>query len=304
MSGFGVGMVPNRMKPVAWPYWLKFATRFRRLLVVAACAAGLSYTQEKAAPANISRFAPSEGERTFAEHCAGCHGLDGHGGRRAPDITARRDVQKLSDAELRQIIREGVAGTGMPPFRSLGPTKIEALVQHLRTLQGEGSNATLPGSPEAGRELFFGKAGCSECHMVNGAGGFMGSDLSGSGRTKSADQIREEITDFRKHLDQHGNTVVVTTLGGQTFTGIARNEDNFSLQLQTRDGVFHFFDKSNLQKIEHQADSLMPKDYGSRLAGKEINDIVSYLMSVGRRVQPDSQVQGTSAHRNSRGHQH
>ena len=288
------------MKQGAWQDWMDFATGFWRLLVVAACSTGFSYSQEKAAPA-ISRSTLSEGERSFAEHCAGCHGLDGHGGRRAPDITARRDIQKLSDAALRQIIREGIAGTGMPPFRALGPAKIQGLVQHLRTLQGEDSNASLPGSPETGKALFFGKASCSECHMVNGAGGFIGSDLSGYGRRKSAEEVREVLTDFRKHLDERGNIVAVTTLQGQIFTGIARNQDNFSIQLQTRDGVFHFFDKSSLQKIEHQADSLMPTDYGSRLGGKEIDDIVSYLINVSRRARPSSQVQDMGAQRDGRG---
>jgi len=68
----------------------------------------------------------------------------------------------------------------------------------------------------------------------------------------------------------------------QQKTGIARNEDNFSLQLQTADGAFHSFVKSDLKSLEHQPRSLMPADYGTSLSPAEIDDIVSYLMKVGR----------------------
>jgi hypothetical protein len=78
---------------------------------------------------------------------------------------------------------------------------------------------------------------------------------------------------------------------GRTFTGIARNEDNFSLQLQTIDGAFHFFEKSNLQRVEHQPESLMPSDYASRLQPQELNDIASYLVSLGRRTRPRLQTE-------------
>jgi len=40
----------------------------------------------------------------------------------------------------------------------------------------------------AGEALFFGKAGCSGCHEVNGRGGTAGPDLSAAG-TKSADDL-------------------------------------------------------------------------------------------------------------------
>jgi len=201
------------------------------------------------------------------------------------------DVRQLSDAMLVQIIRQGVPGTGMPAFRALGNPRIQGVMQHLRKLQGQGVTSAAPGSSEAGRVLFFGKAACSDCHMVNGAGGFMASDLSNLGSTHSAPQLRESLTNPNKSLDQLSKTVVATTLEGRTFTGIARNEDNFSLQLQTTDGTFHLFEKSNLQRIEHRPESLMPSDYASRLQPQELNDIASYLVSLGRRTRPRLQTE-------------
>jgi cytochrome c oxidase cbb3-type subunit 3 len=245
-----------------------------------------------------TRSQHSEGAQIFSTVCASCHGLDGHGGERAPDITGNPEVQKMSDAQIAKIIHQGVPGTGMPSFRSLGPTKVQAVLAHLRSLQGQSSSSSssLAGSAAGGRSLFFGKAGCSECHMVNGVGGFIASDLSAYARTSSPAEIREVITNPNKYLGARGNEVVATTQDGQTFTGIARNEDNFSVQLQTRDGVFHFFEKSSLRDLQHHNRSLMPSDYGSRLTGQDLDDLVSYLIEVSR-SHAQAKSNGESSHR-------
>lgn len=223
-----------------------------------------------------------DGGHTFASICAACHGLDGKGAERGPDIARNRDVQRLPDAALFRIIREGKPGTGMPPFRSLGDARIQALVRHLRTLQGQGAGVVLPGDPVAGKNIFWGTGECSKCHMANGEGGFIASDLSAYAAGKSAIDIRGAITEPNKNLDPRKRVVVAKTADGTTLTGVARNEDNFWLQLQTLDGAFHSLNKSELQSVEHQPGSLMPADYNSRLTRQELDNLVSYLMSIAK----------------------
>jgi cytochrome c oxidase cbb3-type subunit 3 len=223
-----------------------------------------------------------QGRQVFSSSCAGCHGLDGRGGERAPDIASKPEVQRLSSAALARIVHDGVTGTGMPSFRLLGGSRIQAVVLYVRSLQGRGEAGRLPGNPEAGKGLFFGKAGCAECHMVAGAGGFIGSDLSNYAATESAQEIRDAILHPQTKADSAKKAVLVTTMSGEQLTGVARNEDNFSLQLQTLDGSFHLFTKTDLKSVEHQDRSLMPSDYGFRLSRVELNDIVSYMMSVAK----------------------
>ena len=223
-----------------------------------------------------------QGRQVFSSSCAGCHGLDGRGGERAPDIASKPEVQRLSSAALARIVHDGVPGTGMPSFRLLGGSRIQAVVLYVRSLQGRGEAGRLPGNPEAGKGLFFGKAGCAECHMVAGAGGFIGSDLSNYAATESAQEIRDAILHPEAKADPAKKTVVVTTMSGEQLTGVARNEDNFSLQLQTLDGSFHLFIRTDLKSVEHQDRSLMPSDYSSRLSHAELDDVVSYLMSVAK----------------------
>jgi putative heme-binding domain-containing protein len=169
----------------------------------------------------------------------------------------------------------------MPAFRLLGATGIQAVVRHLRTLQGHDTMVALPGDPARGKTLFFAKAECSQCHMANGQGGFIASDLSSYASTLPVGDIRNAITEPNKNLDPRKRALTVTTADGETLTGVARNEDNFTLQLQTSDGAFHFFTKSELKSMKYQTGSLMPNDYASRLNKQELDDLVSYLISIG-----------------------
>ena len=72
---------------------------------------------------------------------------------------------------------------------------------------------------------------------------------------------------------------MLITGAGDRQEGLIRNEDNFSVQFQTKDGAFHFFQKSELRSLERLDNSLMPTDYGERLGRSELNDLVSYLMT-------------------------
>jgi cytochrome c oxidase cbb3-type subunit 3 len=227
----------------------------------------------------VSEAAPGNGEKIFAASCAGCHGLDGRGGERAPNI-AEGHVQGLSDDQIFGIIEHGITGTGMPSFHALSDADIKSVVAYLRTLQGAKTNISLPGDPKGGKTLFFGKAGCSGCHMAAGQGGFIASDLSNYARTHSADEIRSALTKPNPNGDRLARTATVTTRDGEKYSGRVRNEDNFSLQLQSLDGTFHFFAKPEIQGMEYSSQPLMPSNYGSVLVSEELNDVISYLMNV------------------------
>ena len=227
-----------------------------------------------------------DGQQVFESRCAGCHGLDGRGGERAPDIASSEKTQRRSDDELSRIIARGVPGTGMPAFASLG-SSLKNVVAYLRQLQGKDDSAKLPGDVKRGRELFYGKPRCSECHAIAGSGGFIAPELSGFGGNRSADQIRQAIV-TPTSTNRLGGKMIVKTRDGKDYSGVVRNEDNFSIQLQTLDGAFHLFQKSELAAFSRQPDSLMPADYATTLNRDELNDLVSFLMSAARRAKTDA----------------
>jgi cytochrome c oxidase cbb3-type subunit 3 len=218
------------------------------------------------------------GGRTFNSTCAGCHGLDGRGSDKGIDIAGNAKVQHLSDAQVSEIISNGVPGAGMPAFHNLTARQIASLVSYLRILQGKLAARTLPGDTTHGKEIFFGKGECSACHTILGEGGFLGPDLSAYGSAMSAKAIRDEIVKPDRIEAAGYRSAVLTTRAGDRMEGVIRNEDNFSVQLQTKDGSFHFLQKSDLRTVEPLGHSLMPTDYRQKLTPDELNDLVSYLM--------------------------
>jgi putative heme-binding domain-containing protein len=221
------------------------------------------------------------GEGIFAARCAGCHGLDGRGGERAPNIAGNAKVQHLSDSQIASIISDGIPGTGMPPFRSLKDEQIRAVVSYLRVLQGKQESRPLPGNAGRGKEIFLSKGECSACHAISGEGGFLGPDLSAEGSTMSAEALLEAILKPNRIVPAGYKSAIATTRDGQSVTGVVRNEDNFSVQLQAKDGSFYFWQKSELQNLEYLSQPLMPTNYNERLTRSELNDLVSYLMTAG-----------------------
>jgi cytochrome c oxidase cbb3-type subunit III len=222
----------------------------------------------------------SHGAALFASNCAACHGADGRGGEHAPDIATASDVRRLTDKNLIDIVKNGITGTGMPGFDWLSQDKILAIDAYVRTLQGKNSAVTLPGNAEHGEKLFFGKAQCAECHMAQGKGGFIASDLSYSDSNTNVDRLRQVILDPANSLPAQKKAVTITTSDGQKYTGALRAQDNFSISIQTMDSAFHYFLKSQLTSLDIGARSLMPHDYRSRLSDAEVNDLVSYLIRI------------------------
>jgi cytochrome c oxidase cbb3-type subunit 3 len=231
-------------------------------------------------PQNNAKPVLTRGQQTFESSCAGCHGLDGRGGERAPNIVERAHVQRLSDAQISRIIENGAPGTGMPSFHSLERSDVQAIVRYLRILQGSTKKLDLPGDPDRGEKVFFGQAGCSVCHMAAGKGGFIASDLSTYASTHTAEQIRSVIVGRSPGTNRQSRLVTATTRSGQKVVGRVRNEDNFSLQLQTLDGTFYSVTNSDLERLEYNSQALMPSDFSSTLSPNELNDLVSYLMRV------------------------
>lgn len=220
-----------------------------------------------------------EAKSTYENVCAACHGLDARGSERGPNLATRPEVLQKSDKELLEILKEGKTAAGMPSFSSFGPTRLAALVGYLRVLQGQGKMEPLPGDPAHGKTLFFGKAKCAECHMVGGQGGFWGQDLTVYAARMNADELRGRILHPGKDYDARRGLVQVILANSTTISGVVRNEDNFSLQLQTADGAFHLLSKSDIRSKTYMGRSPMPSDYGSILSSVEMNDLVSFLLT-------------------------
>lgn len=217
-----------------------------------------------------------KGKGVFELKCATCHGLDGLGGEHAPDIVRRLAMRTLSDQALLEVIHEGITEAGMPSFTNLGKENDRAIVAYMRFLQGKSAGESAAGDPARGRNLFFGKASCSACHS---RGQFIAEDLTGFARDHEMGEIREAI--LRPAGGSSGAATAVAR-DGRKFSGMIRNEDNASLQLQDEDGRFYLLMKSSLVSVQRKTGDAMPADYGKRLSTSELDDLVAYILREAR----------------------
>jgi cytochrome c oxidase cbb3-type subunit 3 len=237
--------------------------------------AGLSVTLVLAAQNGPAAKDVEEGKRLFQEACSACHGQNGGGGH-GPSLVDGRRVNGLDDAQLLQSIRKGVPGTDMPPS-TLPEPQIKNVVAFVRSLSAPAIDTVVPGSPEAGSQIFFGKGGCAKCHAIAGRGGYLGPDLTDAGAIRSLSQLRESLLEPNKRITEGFEAVTVTMSDGTQLRGIAKNHDNYSIQLLDPDGKLHLVPQADTAKIEIGNRSLMPDDFARRLSAEETRDVLAFL---------------------------
>jgi len=235
------------------------------------------YLRESENPALGTPEAIAAGAKLYATSCAGCHGPDGSGGR-GPNLVQRTLWHPLSDEAIFNVVRKGVPGTDMPPL-DLSDEDTWKLVAFLHAMTGPAAETPAPGDPEAGRELFWGnEAGCSGCHSILGEGGHTAPDLTNVGGSRPLAVIKEAITNPSKDLFWLGKEAVVVTLkSGQIVKGVARNRNNYSLQVVDTSGDLHLIPMLDVAALTISGSSPMPGDYAQRLSGQELENLLAYL---------------------------
>src|ERR1700745_1110311 len=199
------------------------------------------------------------GEFEFRINCAFCHGLGARGGGRGPDLTHAQKRHGISDAEMFQNISNGIPGTAMPANgtngQGVGMTdeEIWQIITYLRSIQLKAPIKNL-GNAVHGKQLFYGDANCSTCHMLEGKGGRVGPDLTSVGASRTVESLVESVrkpsqrlawglTEPTKEFAQQYETVTVVTANGEEIKGVTLNEDSFSLQLMDTAERIHLLEK-------------------------------------------------------------
>ena len=228
------------------------------------------------------------GKQLFNGMCVECHGAGGAGGD-APSLNRPRLLHAPTDAALIGILTNGIPNTAMPRIRRFTDNEMQQLVAYVRSI-GKVTEEKVPGDSRKGAEIYR-SLGCAGCHIVNGAGGNLGPDLSDVGYMRSASSLRQSIVDPGAALPKCVLQVpargyseylplrIVTKQGGEV-RGIRVNEDAFTIQVRDQAGKFYSLRKADLELLEKQiGKSLMPS-FASRLKAEELTDLVAYLSSL------------------------
>src|SRR5271166_5633451 len=241
--------------------------------------------------------AAKAGEYQFRINCALCHGLGARGGGRGPDLTRAQKKHVHSDAEMFQVISSGIPGTVMPANgtngQGVGMTdeEIWQIITYIRSVEVKLPAKAL-GNAAHGKELFYGDANCSLCHMVEGKGGRVGPELTSVGGSRTRESIIDSVrnpsrrlawglTEPTKEFPQEYESITVVTADGKEIKGVALNEDSFSVQIMDRDEHIYLLEKDKLRSFQKSRESMMPTYTPELLSDEDLEDIVAYLVSVG-----------------------
>lgn len=234
------------------------------------------YLNESQHPSIGNPEAIAAGAKLFSGSCTGCHGPDGGGGARGPNLVRRSLWHPLADEAIFQAIRKGIPGTGMPPT-ALSDDQTWSLVAYVHSLTGPASQQKVAGDAAAGK-LVYSSAGCAGCHAIKGEGGRVAPDLSNIGGSRPLAVIREAILEPSKDLFYLGNEGISVMLkDGRKIDGIAKNRSNYSLQVIDRKGDLHLLNMNDVKEMTVRANSPMPGDYAKRLSTDQLRDLLAYL---------------------------
>lgn len=236
-----------------------------------------------------AQTANDDAKQLFDGLCVRCHGINGTGDE-APSLNRATLRRAPDDTALKRIIRDGIPEAGMPRVRRMTEDEVALLATYVRSL-GRVTPERLTGNAEKGRTTYA-NLGCSSCHVIDGQGTSFGPELSQVGQSKSANYIRQAVTDPGAALPRSAQSVLalgfrdflpvsVVETNGREVRGVRINEDSFTIQLRDASGQLYSFRKSNLERVDKQmARSLMPS-FKDKLSTAELEDLVAYLVSLG-----------------------
>jgi cytochrome c oxidase cbb3-type subunit 3 len=225
------------------------------------------------------------GREIYNRSCTMCHGLDGAAGDRAPALAATRRYLRSTTEELFDAIKNGIKGTNMPAS-PLPEADVNKIIAYVHSLRATAADVEVPGNVTAGEAVFHGKGNCVQCHMIRGRGGILGPDLSKIGAERKLEDLRAALT-VEKPVPPRGFLpVTIVTKTGARIEGLAKNENNFSIQVLGKDEKLHLITNDEIKTIQHAEKSLMPADAAKRLSKDELQDLLAFLArQTGRRAQ-------------------
>lgn len=229
-------------------------------------------------------------QRTYQQKCAACHGESAAGGDRAPGLMNNRSLRNQTEGRIHDLIRDG---RGAMPAFPMPETELAPLARWIHSLNSTAWDAQPSGDVAAGEAFFFGKGGCSTCHMVHGKGQPNGPDLSDIARQSTVKEIETVLDNPNRQAgtrstsscpswafcpDESWRVVNVRMRNGSTLRGFARNQGPNDLQLQTFDSRLRLLTSADYEGVTREKASYMP---ALKATAEERRNLLAYLSRLG-----------------------
>ena len=117
---------------------------------------------------------------------------------------------------------------------------------------------------------------CASCHILNGEGGKIGPELTGSGRD-NFDYLLQNILDPSAAVAREFQLVTLNMKDGRALSGFIRSRTERIVVLQTLAEAISL-SAADIAETEGSALSLMPEGLLESLGENDVRDLVGYLM--------------------------
>src|SRR5262249_15592150 len=123
-------------------------------------------------------------------------------------------------------------------------------------------------------------------HMVQGRGGFIGPDLTSVGRERRPGQIERKLRNPSLQITRGFEVVSVRLRDGSTVRGLAKNESNYDLQLQTLEGRLLLLKRGEIASEDRERKSLMPPVEATESEKRNLLAYLSRLSGLKEKASP------------------
>lgn len=234
-------------------------------------------------PAAVER-----GTKDFVTSCAFCHGSSATGGEGGPDLV--RSVLVLHDEKgstIGPVILQGRPEKGMPKF-AMTQAQIGGIASFLHTQARNKANRmsyriqnVVTGDAKAGEAYFNGTGGCNTCHSATG-------DLARVAQRYDPVALQSRFL-YPKTFTYPGmprmgpppapTKVTVTLASGESFSGMLKHIDDFSVSLYDSIGDYHswLLDRNPGIKVQTQDPLAAHIALLQKYSDSDMHNILAYL---------------------------
>ena len=180
----------------------------------------------------------------------------------------RNDIPVWIARQMRRVVGSGFVEIWGPIDELPGDKAASYARYHTLVTSGMAADA-------ANGQNVFAQA-CGACHQMNGVGGLIGPDLTGSNRT-DVDYLLTNLIYPDEFIQDDYRMVLVTSRDGRTYVGTLVGESDRQVTLRPIGLKDVVLNRTEIQSLEVSEESLMPEDLLSVLSDQEIQDLFAYL---------------------------
>ena len=186
-------------------------------------------------------------------------------------------VARGSGRDLSSLIQAlATAGSLKPVGKALDAESRAALLSDVKKL----------GDADRGAVIYMRKElNCANCHIVGGAGGKVGPDLSAIGAYTTPASILESLLEPSNKIKQGYGTVVLVRHNGTIVSGTLQRRSDAATLLRDATGKIVSVPNGEIDQIETSRLSLMPPGLTASLRRDELVDLLRYLTMLGKQKQ-------------------